>query len=96
MLTMTDIRHATTPAELGLAIRAARKQQKRTQAWVAKHAGGLSRQTIIDLEAGKNVSLQTLASTLMALGLTIRLEHKQVDFRKLREIFDASEAEGSD
>lgn len=93
---MADILHAATPAELGQAIRSARKQQKRTQAWVAKHAGGLSRQTIIDLEAGKNASLQTLASTLMALGLNIRLEPKQVDFRKLREIFDGSEAEGPD
>ena len=93
---MNDILRAATPAELGLAVRTARRRQKRTQAWVAEHAGGLSRQTVIDLEAGGNVSVQTLTSVLIALGLSMRLEPKQVDFRRLREIFDAGEAEGSD
>lgn len=95
MSIMADISASSTLAELGIAIRAARKRQKRTQAWVGKHAGGLSRQTIIELESGRNVSVQTLLSVLVALGLTVRLEPKQVDFRKLREIFDASETEGS-
>lgn len=86
MSAMADILIATTPAELGRAIRTARQRQKRAQAWVAEHAGGLSRQTMIDLEAGGSVSVQTQASVLVALGLTMRMEPKQVDFRKLRKI----------
>lgn len=53
--------------ELGLQVRAERKARKRTQAWVAERVG-CRRQTIADLEAGRNVSTFVLLSTLSALG----------------------------
>lgn len=94
---MTDISTAATPAELGNLIRTARRSQKRTQAWVAEHAGLQSRQTVIDLEAGRNISLRTLMGVLIALGLRIRLEPKpaQLNYHRLREVFDSVDGEES-
>lgn len=55
------------PRDLGRAFRAERRALRMTQAALAK-AIGYRRQTIVDLEAGKNVSTQTLFAALAALG----------------------------
>lgn len=84
---MGDIKDILTSREIGQAIRAERRRQKRTQAWLAEHAK-TARQTVVDIEAGGNVSLYTLSRILLALGLLIRLEPRQIDYTRLREVFE--------
>ena len=78
--------------ELGSLVRAERKARGRTQEWVAERVG-CRRQTIADLEAGRNVALNILMGTLTALGKGLAIVNARVDIEHLREIFsdDADE-----
>ena len=58
--------------ELGQRIRRARIAQGRTQSWVANLVG-CRRQTIADLEAGRNVGITQLVRTTNALGKALAI-----------------------
>ncbi|HEX4676427.1 MAG TPA: helix-turn-helix domain-containing protein [Steroidobacteraceae bacterium] len=83
---------AYTAKELGSLVRAERKARGRTQEWVAERVG-CRRQTIADLETGRNVTLNILMGTLTALGKGLAIVDARVDVERLREIFsdDAEE-----
>ncbi len=73
-------------SELGQAFRAERKAQGRSLQWVAEKCK-LRRQTIADLEAGKNVELFTLMAALNALGKGLLITDRRVALDQLRDIF---------
>jgi HTH-type transcriptional regulator / antitoxin HipB len=83
---------AYTPKDLGALIRAERKARGRSQAWIAERVG-CRRQTIADLEAGRNVALNVLVGALAALGKGLAVVDARVDLEHLAEIFsdDADE-----
>ena len=84
---------AYTARELGAQIQAERKARGRTQAWVAERVG-CRRQTIADLEAGRNVALHILLGALTALGKGLDVVDAGVEPERLREIFGDDTDEG--
>jgi HTH-type transcriptional regulator / antitoxin HipB len=72
--------NSTLPSHFAAMFRAERKALRRSQQWVAARVG-CRRQTIIDLEAGKNVTLYTVLAALSALDktLTITSDRPAVD-----------------
>jgi transcriptional regulator with XRE-family HTH domain len=83
-----------TPKDLGLQIRAERKARGYTQSWVAERVG-CRRQTIADLEAGRNVALHILMRTLATLGKGLSIIDARVDLERLADIFRDDDAEQS-
>jgi transcriptional regulator with XRE-family HTH domain len=83
---------ALTPKDLGARIRAERKARGRSQSWVAERVG-CRRQTIADLEAGRNVALNILMGTLAALGKGLAVIDARVDLERLAEIFRDDDAD---
>ncbi len=83
---------AYSAIELGALVRAERKALGRTQEWVAERVG-CRRQTIADLEAGRNVAVNVLMGALTALGKGLSVVDARVDLERLEEIFrdDADE-----
>lgn len=77
---------ALSTQELGSYIRAERSARGRTQAWVAERVG-CRRQTIADLEAGRNVAINVLMGALAALGKGLAVVDVRVDVDRLGEIF---------
>jgi transcriptional regulator with XRE-family HTH domain len=77
---------ALSTVQLGALVRAERKARGRTQAWVAARTG-YRRQTIADLEAGRNVEINVLMRTLAALGKALTIVDARVDVERLPEIF---------
>lgn len=59
--------------ELGQRLQKHRLKQNKSQAQIAKHIG-VSTPTISNLENGRNTSLETFISAVVALGLTKELE----------------------
>ncbi len=86
------MKSAYTPKDLGVLVRAERKARGRAQEWVAKRVG-CRRQTIADLEAGRNVALNVVMGALAALGKGLAVVDARVDLEHLAEIFsdDADE-----
>jgi transcriptional regulator with XRE-family HTH domain len=86
------MQRAYTAKELGQQVRAERKARGRSQEWVAERVG-CRRQTIADLEAGRNVALHILMGTLAALGKGVAIVDAQVELEHLEETFsdDADE-----
>lgn len=85
---------AYSTKQLGALVRAERKARGRSQAWVAERVG-CRRQTIADLEAGRNVALNILMGALAALGKGLAIVDARVELERLKEIFvddDADEA----
>lgn len=76
------------PRELGQLLRAERRALGLTQQAVAD-AAGYRRQTIVDLEAGRNVSLQMLFAALGALGKGMRLVDARPEPEQLASLLDA-------
>lgn len=74
--------------ELGQALRSERRALGLTQQAVADVTGH-RRQTIVDLEAGRNVSLQTLFAALGALGKGVRLMDVRPEPDQLSSLLDA-------
>lgn len=72
---------------LGLAFRAERKALGKTQRQVAD-AAKFRRQTILDLEAGRNVSLQTLMAALAALGKALAIVDARPEADQLQQLLD--------
>ena len=81
-----------SPKDLGKRIRAERKARGRSQAWIAERVG-CRRQTIADLEAGRNVALNILMGALAALGKGLAVVDARVDLERLTEMFDDSPEE---
>lgn len=77
---------AYTAAELGALIRSERKARGRSQEWVAERVG-CRRQTLADLEAGRNVALNILMGALAALGKGLAVVDARVEVERLEEIF---------
>ncbi len=77
---------AFTSKELGALIRAERKIRGRSQQWMAERVG-CRRQTIADLEAGRNVALNILMGALTALGKGLSIVDSRIDVERLEEIF---------
>lgn len=73
-------------SELGAAYRAERKALGQTQAGIAKRVG-CRRQTIADIEAGKNVAMYTLMAALSALGKGLVIMDARVDYDNLAAMF---------
>jgi transcriptional regulator with XRE-family HTH domain len=79
-------RGALRPDELGAWIRAERTARGRSQAWIAARVG-VRRQTIADLEAGRNVELRVLFGALTALGKGLAIVDARIDLERLNEVF---------
>jgi len=72
--------------DLGAKLRAERKARQVTQAWVAARVG-CRRQTIADLEAGKNVADAVLLGAVSSLGKALAIVDARVELDRLGEIF---------
>lgn len=78
--------------ELGQRVRAERKARGRTQSWLAQRVG-CRRQTIAELEAGRNVATHVLMSALASLGKGLMIADARIDLDRLGETFgDDSES----
>jgi len=77
---------AYSAKQLGALIRAERKARGRSQEWIAERVG-CRRQTIADLEAGRNVALHIVMATLTALGKGLSIVDARVELEQLEEIF---------
>ena len=77
---------AFTAKELGERVRAEREARGRSQSWVAERVG-VRRQTIADLEAGRNVALNVLMGAVAALGKGLAIVDARADLERLEEIF---------
>lgn len=75
------------PRMLGQAVRAERKALGLTQQALA-HAAGFRRQTIVDLEAGRNVSLQVLFAGLAAMGKGLSIVDARLDLDRVHLLLD--------
>ena len=69
---------ALTAKDLGERVRAEREARGRSQSWVAERVG-VRRQTIADLEAGRNVALNVLLGTVAALGKGLAIVDARAD-----------------
>lgn len=78
----------TTPRGLGLALRVERKAQGKTQQELAE-AIPCRRQTVLDLEAGRNVSLHMLMAALAALGKGLAIVDARVEPSQLQQLLDS-------
>ncbi len=76
--------------DLGKAFRANRRALQQTQATIAKRVG-CRRQTIADIEAGKNVEIYTLIAALSAMGKGLEIVDARVDYDQIAEIFNDDE-----
>jgi DNA-binding XRE family transcriptional regulator len=80
------MRAALNTQDLGIWVRSERKAQGRSQAWIAIQVG-CRRQTIVDLEAGRNVELNILFGALAALGKGLAIVDARIDVERLNEVF---------
>jgi DNA-binding XRE family transcriptional regulator len=77
---------ALNAQDLAAWLRSERKAQGRSQAWIASRVG-CRRQTIVDLEAGRNVELNALFGALAALGKGLAIVDARIDAERLNEVF---------
>lgn len=78
------------PKMFGQSFQAERRALRKTQQAVAS-AAGCRRQTIVDLEAGRNVSLQTVFSALAALGKGLVIADARPDLDRLHLLLDPTD-----
>ncbi len=83
---MYIMKAALNTQDLGIWVRSERKAQGRSQAWIADQVG-CRRQTIVDLEAGRNVELNILFGALAALGKGLAVVDARIDVERLNEVF---------
>ncbi len=76
-----------TAKDLGHTIRAERKALGKTQADLAAEVS-CRRQTIMDLEAGRNVTVRTLLATLAGLGKRLVIVDARPEMERLGELLD--------
>lgn len=75
------------PLAFGRSFKAERRALGKTQQEVAD-AAGCRRQTIVDLEAGRNVSLHTVFAALAALGKGLTIADARPDLDQLHLLLD--------
>ncbi|MCG9116993.1 helix-turn-helix domain-containing protein [Laribacter hongkongensis] len=80
----------STATELGATIRATRLAMGKTQVQLAEQIG-CRRQTIGDLEAGRNVEVYTLMYVLAALGKGLRIVDPSPELEELAYLFREDE-----
>jgi HTH-type transcriptional regulator / antitoxin HipB len=85
MSTMVDSRDYTA-GDLGRTLRAERRAQGLTQEALASRAQ-ITRQTVIDLEKGKNVSVYVLMAVLAALGKALQVTDARPSVSEARALF---------
>ena len=73
--TLSTLSTPSTLAEVGTAIRAARKSLNLSQTALGQ-AAGLSRMPVYRIEAGQDISMRTLLSILSALHLDLKMQPK--------------------
>ncbi len=73
--------------ELGAAFKANRLALHKTLQWVADRVG-CRRQTIADLEAGKNVGVYTLFAALAALDKGLAIVDSRIELDRLKDLLD--------
>ena len=78
---------AFSASELGAAFKAERLALRRTLQWVADRVG-CRRQTIADLEAGKNVGVYTVFAALAALDKGLLIVDARIELERLQEMLD--------
>ena len=86
MSTMIDKR-AYFASELGAIVRAERKALRLSQADLAERVH-VSRQTIVDLEKGGNVSLQVLNAVMAGLGKVLTVTDARPSLEEVSHMFD--------
>lgn len=79
---------ALNPRMLGQSFRAERLALGLTQQSLAQSAG-VRRQTLVDLEAGRNVSLHTLLAALAAMGKALAIVDARMDLDQIHLLLDA-------
>lgn len=86
---------AFTAADLGTLLRRERRAQGLTQQALAERAR-ITRQTIIDLEQGRNTSVYVLMGVLAALGKALEVKDARPSVPDVRALFadDEEEAHG--
>ena len=84
---------AFSASDIGALIRKERSAKKITQAELSRMAG-YSRETIVEMESGSNVSLYTLVSVLGALGKGLEICDARPEIERLSEIFGDDENDG--
>lgn len=75
------------PAMFGRTFRAERRALGKTQQQIAE-AAGCRRQTIVDLEAGRNVALHTVFAALATLGKGLLIADARPDLDQLHRLLD--------
>ena len=80
-------RRASSPLEFGAIYRAERKALGKTLADIAK-AVGCRRQTIADIEAGKNVGMLTVFMALAALGKCVEMKSTRYEFGSIPDLME--------
>lgn len=73
--------------EMGAAFRAERKALRRSQQWVADQCK-FRRQTIADIENGKNVELFTLMAALNSLGKGLLITDRRIALDQIGDMFN--------
>lgn len=85
----------STAYYLGVKMKQSRKRRKITQAKLAEMTG-VSRKTIIDMEAGGNVSIQIIFRALSVMGMGMDIMDRRTDFQALLDLDeDLNETEGA-
>ena len=82
---MVDI-PAFSASDLGLRLKQERRAQGLSQAQLAERAG-IARQTVIDLEKGKNVSVYVLTGVLASLGKGLQVTDVRPSLDEARAMF---------
>lgn len=75
---------------LGAQFKSERRAVGMTQADVAQKSG-LRRETIIQLEAGGPIEANTLIQAVAALGKTLAITDRRIDYDKLSETFNEND-----
>lgn len=86
MNTVTDL----NPAMFGRSFKAERRVLGKTQADIAA-AAGCRRQTIVDLEAGRNVSLHTVFAALASLGKGLAIADARPNLDQVHLLLDGND-----
>lgn len=81
-----------TTQDMGAAFKAERKALKKTQQWVADQMGR-SRKAVVDLEAGRNVTVDTLIAALTTLGKRLDIVDARLESEQLKALLENDDDE---
>lgn len=87
---MGDILLIVNPPTLGARVRQLRRAKGFSQQQLAEKAN-CNRKTIIDLEAGENVSVNTVFRVISALGMALEVVDKRIDLKSLADLVEHDE-----